>query len=904
MTEKNRDFFLRETSQDTLDCIEAVANDAEKELTSSRRSGAETFAAINTFTSGQQVQNLSAIASDERRALQVLLAQPIIAQVQYRDENDEPGVIYITRDQPRPIRGFKITSRNSLWGRLAALAPGDDETIITPSGERDLLIDAKVIVSPKKIEGQWDAKNAEFSSQDFGNITVLSLRALLGDDIAFDDSELDPAWSDGEEDENVIEGLRRAIITHMGLRDQPILDKHQDEIFRLPINSRCFLSGPPGTGKTTTLIRRLGQKTDLMALDEAPDERILVDRVDTDSVRSHASNWIMFSPTELLRQYVKEAFAREGQAASDDHIRTWEEFRLEIARDHLGLLKTSAGGGPFIVRPRANHLLPDTRHCTRWYDDFEQYFTDAVVSELTKNVSDLRASKDPALVDVAQQLDARIAPLLEGIQGIDVFAFREVQATVAELVASRRNETNRIFTRLQNMLVHNDRTFPAKLRGEISRIERELTQDDAEDDDAELSFDEDDEMEVPVGRNVSRALAVRRLRGAIQALALAKARKRSVTTTSRNGMIIAWLGQDRLPSDNDIASLGTLILEQRTLQRFVSIERVIQRAITREYRAFRRVRAEEGIWYNKVPEKSSDLHWQELDLLSLTSLRLAGRLLDGYRRSPAIDLPDSGVLGAVRGLYRAQILVDEATDFSPVQLACMYELSHPSMRSFFICGDVNQRLTSWGLKSAGDLAWIDPSIETKKITVSYRQSEKLVDLAKSIAAIDKVSIADTILPERVDIAGVSPVWALRLEGYDRISEWLFSRIQEIDAMVREATTIAVLVNSEEHVGPLAEALNTRLEDISLAAVACREGRDVGNDRDVRVFDIRHIKGLEFEGVFFVGLDETIKMLPELYTKYLYVGATRAATYLGVTFAGDLPDEVTALEPHFIENWSG
>ena len=39
----------------------------------------------------------------------------------------------------------------------------------------------------------------------------------------------------------------------------------------------------------------------------------------------------MFTPTDLLRQYVKEAFARETIPASDLHIHTWAHYRRELA---------------------------------------------------------------------------------------------------------------------------------------------------------------------------------------------------------------------------------------------------------------------------------------------------------------------------------------------------------------------------------------------------------------------------------------------------------------------------------------------------------------------------------------------------------------------------------------------
>ena len=77
-------------------------------------------------------------------------------------------------------------------------------------------------------------------------------------------------------------------------------------------------------------------------------------------------------------------------------------------------------------------------------------------------------------------------------------------------------------------------------------------------------------------------------------------------------------------------------------------------------------------------------------------------------------------------------------------------------------------------------------------------------------------------------------------------------------------------------------------------------RDVGSVQEVRVFDICHIKGLEFEAVFFVGIDRMAERIPELFEKFLYVGVTRAATYLGISCVGTLPEKVAHLRPMFGE----
>ena len=77
---------------------------------------------------------------------------------------------------------------------------------------------------------------------------------------------------------------------------------------------------------------------------------------------------------------------------------------------------------------------------------------------------------------------------------------------------------------------------------------------------------------------------------------------------------------------------------------------------------------------------------------------------------------------------------------------------------------------------------------------------------------------------------------------------------------------------------------------------------IEQEGNVRVFDIQHIKGLEFEAVFFVAIDRLASSRPDLFDKYLYVGTTRAATYLGITCEGVLPTGIEDLRPHFCEGW--
>lgn len=233
----------------------------------------------------------------------------------------------------------------------------------------------------------------------------------------------------------------------------------------------------------------------------------------------------------------------------------------------------------------------------------------------------------------------------------------------------------------------------------------------------------------------------------------------------------------------------------------------------------------------------------------------------------------------------------------------MATLARPGTRSFFACGDFNQRVTRWGVRSIDEVLWATPDIESKTISVAYRQSRQLHELALQIVGLDDANMSEIALPSYVENDGVPPVLATNMEDIDHISTWLALRIQEIETFVGELPSIAVLVNSEDEVDQIAESLSHALVNQNIHVIPCRNGQVRGREGAVRVFNVEHIKGLEFEAVFFVGIDQLADRYPDLFDKYLYVGATRAATYLGLTFRSKIPTIMAGLERLFGENWT-
>jgi len=67
---------------------------------------------------------------------------------------------------------------------------------------------------------------------------------------------------------------------------------------------------------------------------------------------------------------------------------------------------------------------------------------------------------------------------------------------------------------------------------------------------------------------------------------------------------------------------------------------------------------------------------------------------------------------------------------------------------------------------------------------------------------------------------------------------------------------------------------------------------------VRVFAVEHIKGLEFEAVFYANIDQMAEKATNLIERYLYVGLSRARSFLGMTYTTQFPRRLDCVRGHF------
>lgn len=886
---------LSNIAVESLDTLTQIANEAERlsEQTCSAQSHPQ-LATVNTFNDTDAVNRMETISHSMADMYSSLQLEPAIARVVY-DDGGVKRTLYVSRKGTVSLDPqIELASYGSPKGHLASLNVGDEHDVLINGKVTRVEVLETLTLTPKRIGEDWDSSFSVFTSEDEDVSTIApSLRKLFESEIDLSDtSSLDLLLADQPETD-MVSGVAHQVRVAMSLRDQPILDKIQSEIFRLPLESQLIILGPPGTGKTTTLIKRLGQKLDIDLLD--PAEKAKINKLDSGEA-GHKTSWIMFTPTDLLKHYLKEAFAKEQVPASNDQLKTWDNFSNILGRNALSILQSGNSSG-FILKNECYLNVSARSSLPNVYEDFIEFHQVRVANELSSSIEQLSSFEDERLKRICSGLLSIRDRLTEN----DLIEFyrqlEKYQADITQAIEEIKEGTEKKLKGALNLQHNQDSQFVKQLAAVINEWRKTDIQGDESED------DEDDEVEIA---NTPIQKAFVDYKKAIRALGKAKFLKRSIPKGTLSSTIIDWLG-DRLPSQEDLIDLGRSTVITTELKKFKNAEVRYLKGISRSYRLFRKSEEVFKNWFESTPSKPNYIEQCELDILILANLKIARALLKERFVQQKIESSGVSAIQSVASSFKNQILVDEATDFSAIQLACMESLTEPSIGSFFACGDFNQRITELGTRSTEQLNWISPKLKTEKIDVVYRQSELLNQFAKKLLMGMKGDI-DFVgqLPKNANHKGVPPVIIENTHSTGECVGWLKDRILEVERnvgpQVEGLPTIAILVNHEDEVIPMAEALTNELEDHNIRAEACVGGKSLGEANDVRVFDVQHIKGLEFEAVFFVGVDVLAKKNPELFDKYLYVGATRAATFFGLTCEGNAPKLIADLKTSFRDDW--
>ena len=238
---------IEQVAGEALAQLESIAEASKSKLLDGRKLGSDALASINTMTSSSAIQRLDQISQANRESYRVLVAEPAIARVVVIDEEGEEKTYYICRTTP--VSGIpNLASYRAPVGRLASLAIGAEFTL--PNGTVVEVLE-RAQLRPSALADGWDSRDTVVEAEHFGPLTIESLRALLtevaGEEVTED--ILGQLLAEETVKANIIDGVRRSVITKMGLRDQPVLDQYQDEIFRLPLDKRLLILGHPVPAK-------------------------------------------------------------------------------------------------------------------------------------------------------------------------------------------------------------------------------------------------------------------------------------------------------------------------------------------------------------------------------------------------------------------------------------------------------------------------------------------------------------------------------------------------------------------------------------------------------------------------------------------------------------------------------
>lgn len=682
------------------------------------------------------------------------------------------------------------------------------------------------------------------------------------------------------------------------LRFQPILDPIQDSVRRSNVFAgNLIINGGPGTGKTTSLIQRIK-----FLISPTIEEEITLTQEQKEILYNQKTSWIFYSPNELLALFLRNSMKMEELTADSERVKVWSSHKNELIKTYK--LVDTTTKRPFLIynKSESKNLINNTTESVKSItDDFLKFYFKFQTEKIEKVLEIDTKPFTWKNTGVSIQNYIKDKKDFKNIDDIIrlFFNLSENYKTEAETVSDEYlTLIQRVAARIQVEITKTAERVT--VLSDILNSWKTSTQDldDEDEGDEEIEKEDFDEKEEQNAFDFEKELFTK-----IKALSRKQALKqfdKNTKFSKRDKELLKLIPE--VENQSEYEQIGQTAFFKKIFERITKgIVANVLREIPMNYKRFRREQLSQksenynlSILEDLIKDKNNRIHSDEQALLLHFINSICYRLAKG-----SYDNISHQYINAYKANCKPVIGIDEATDFSLIDLLAINSFGHPIISSVTLSGDVMQRMTNDGLKSWEDYILLNPKTERKDLEISYRQSPTLLSLAQQIyekSTGNKASYKSYI---EKDEAEPKPLMIVS-EDEDEKLNWIAERIIEIHKAYGETIpSIAIFLRDESILESFAIKLGKidTLADVGIFVKACRNGEVLGDKDTVRVFSIDKIKGLEFEAVFFHNIDtiQNHNLSDDLLLKYLYVGLSRATFYLGLTLNEDLVDDLAFLQ---------
>lgn len=227
-------------------------------------------------------------------------------------------------------------------------------------------------------------------------------------------------------------------------------------------------------------------------------------------------------------------------------------------------------------------------------------------------------------------------------------------------------------------------------------------------------------------------------------------------------------------------------------------------------------------------------------------------------------------------LVYEHILIDEAQDLSPVELAVVVDTASPA-QCVTLAGDVAQRL----LMDNGFTNWSDvlgllklDHVEVEPLRITYRSTAQIIDFA-----------TDVLGPLRNEEENETPRQGVPVELFEfghsgEAVAFLGESLREL-MMAEPRSSVAVIARYPEQ----ADLYYRGLQNAEVPFLRRIAEQDFPFKPGVDVTDVRQVKGLEFDYVVLLEVSAASFPIDDEARHLVHIAATRAAHQLWVTASG-------------------